>query len=104
MDCKANMVAEGGVFSLKIGLRLGVTLPVGVGVSDPDLVELRSGDRLARYSSYSESLGAMRLFSGDRRSRESLSLLTLLACIDCMRLCCGLASDFSGDEGLVLTV
>lgn len=53
IDCKASIVAEGGVFSPKIGLLrwLGVTLPLGVGVSEPDLVGLRSWDRLARYSS-----------------------------------------------------
>jgi hypothetical protein len=76
------------VFSPRIGLFkwLGVTLPLGVGVSDPDRVGLLSGDRF-RYSSYSESLDVRSPFSGDLLSSESLRPLTLLLLwIDCMRL------------------
>jgi hypothetical protein len=92
MDCKASIVADGGVFSLKIGrLRwLGVAVPLGVGVSEPDRVGLLSGERLALYSSYSDSFDVRSPLSGDRRSSESLNPLTLILCIDCidcMRLC-----------------
>jgi len=104
--CKASIVADGGVFSPKIGrLRwLGVALPLGVGVSDPDRVGLRSGDLLCRYSSYSDSFGVRSPFSGDRRSSESLMPLTLMLCIDCMRLCWGLMRLLSGELPRVVFV
>jgi hypothetical protein len=76
---RASIVAEGGVFSPRIGLFkwLGVPLAVGVGVSDPDWVGVFSGD-LFRYSSYSDSLDVRSPFSGDLLSSESLRPLTLL--------------------------
>ena len=85
--CNASIVAEGGVFSPSMGrLRwLGVDLPVGVGVCDPSLVGLRSGDLLLD-SSYSDNFDARRPLSGDLLSNESLNPLTELPCTDCMRL------------------
>jgi hypothetical protein len=76
---RASIVAEGGVFSPRMGLFkwLGVPLAVGVGVSDPDGVGVFSGD-LFRYSSYSDSLDVRSPFSGDLLSSESLRPLTLL--------------------------
>lgn len=47
IDCRASIVADGGVFSPNIGLFkwVGVALPLGVGVSEPALVGLLSTDR-----------------------------------------------------------
>jgi hypothetical protein len=83
IDCRASIVADGGVFSPNIGLfrYVGVALPLGVGVSDPSLVGLLSAAR----ASNSAILGVRRPFSGDRLSSESLNPLTLPFWTDCMR-------------------
>lgn len=95
IDCRASIVPEGGVFSPCVGLfsSVGVALPPGVGVSDPDLLGLFSADR----GSYSDILGARRPLSGERRSSESLSPRTLPFWTDWMRRWCGLIRLFSGD-------
>ena len=53
MFCNASMVAEGGVFSPRMAFgggrrRLGVSLPLGVGVAVPDRVGLLSGDMFSK--------------------------------------------------------
>ncbi len=73
--CNASMFDPGGVFSKSLDL---VALrSEGVGVSDLGRVGLRSEDLLLLKSSNSTNFAVRRPLSGDRLSRESLSLVTL---------------------------
>ena len=66
MFCNASIVADGGVFSPKMAFggglrRLGVSLPLGVGVAVPERVGLLSGETFSK-----SKLCARGSRSGDR--------------------------------------
>ncbi len=101
MLCSANIFDTGGVFSSSLDreARSG-----GVGVSDLGRVGLRSGDLVLGKSSKSANLAVRRPLSGDRLSRESLSLPILGLCRVCMRRFCARITLRSGDKGAGLVV
>jgi hypothetical protein len=96
MLCSASMFETGGVFSSSRGRKF---LSVGVDASDLGRVGLRSGDLAVWRSSTSTNLAVRSPLSGDRRSKESLSLLMLGLCRFCIRLFCARITVRSGDVG-----